>query len=77
MKFVLLFLAVAQAIKLDAIPVATPAADEQKKFSAEEGARQHGDTMDMAGVYKAQQIRGVKDSASDQSAYNVAHGCSP
>lgn len=75
MKFVLLFVAAAAAIKLDAVPIATPAADAQKARSASEGEAQHAGTMQQADFIDARSKAGVAASAADIGAYKTAHGC--
>ena len=75
MKFVLLFIAAAAAVKLEAAPIATPAADAQKARSAEQGEAQHATTMGQAAFIDGRSKAGVAASAADIAAYKAAHGC--
>ena len=70
-----LFIAAAAAVKLEAAPVATPAADAQKARSAEQGEAQHADTMGQAGFINKRSTDGVAASAAAIKDYKVAHGC--
>ena len=76
MKFVLLFLAVAQAIKMEAPPTSSPIYPGYFDDMNAKANEQHATTMGKVATRTANQIAGVAESAADQAAYNEAHGCS-
>ena len=76
MKFVILFVAVTQAIKMEHPPTSSPIYPDYFKDMEAAAADQHVSTMSNANVVLGRQQAGVAESAATISDYKTAHGCS-
>ena len=74
MKFVLLVIAAASAIKLQGDPAYDYTDYTKDMYAKADGM--HAGTMGQADKLLSNQQAGVAGSAAEQHAYNVAHGCS-
>ena len=79
MKFVLLLIASAAALKIESAPASSPIYPTYFDDMNAKADAQHAGTMGQAKTLENNQIAGVAASKADQCAYNTAHGvkCAP